>query len=126
MLSGIRVGDTIVAFNGQPVSSWREVSVLIRDNLDRPAQITVQRDGQRVELAPVNTVINGVPDRYDPSKRIAAGFFGVVPVQEKQRGGPIAVIGDMWEMTKQTAVALTAFPVKVFYTAYNLVTGAAP
>ena len=123
VLSGIRTGDTIVAFNGEPVSTWREVSVLIRENLDRSAQITVQRDGQRVELTPVNTVINGVPDRYDPSKRIAAGFFGVVPVQEKVRGGPIAVVGDMWEMTKQTAVALTAFPAKVFYTAYNLVTG---
>ena len=26
-------------------------------------------------------------------------------------------------MTRQTAVALTPFPVKVFYTGYNLVTG---
>jgi len=33
------------------------------------------------------------------------------------------VIGDMWLMTKQTAVALIDFPVKVYYTAYNLVTG---
>ena len=29
----------------------------------------------------------------------------------------------MWTMTKQTAVALVAFPVKVYYTAANLVTG---
>ena len=27
----------------------------------------------------MNTVITGVADRYDPSKRIAAGFFGMEP-----------------------------------------------
>jgi hypothetical protein len=31
----------------------------------------------------------------------------------------------MWQMTKQTVVALAYFPVKVFYTGYNLVTGKA-
>ncbi len=121
--SGIQAGDEIVAFNGQPVSSWDQVSVLIRDNMDRSVQLSVLRAGQRVELRPVNTVITGVPDRYDPAKRIAAGFFGVVPLQVKERGGPIAVLGDMWQMTKQTAVALTDFPAKVYYTGYNLVTG---
>ena len=37
----------------------------------------------------------------------------------------MAVVGDMWQMTKQTVVALAYFPVKVFYTGYNLVTGQA-
>jgi hypothetical protein len=105
------------------VSSWDDVSRLIRSNLDHPALITVERNGQRVDLKPVNTVITGVPDRYDPSRRVAAGFFGVEPVVARERGGPVAVIGDMWQMTKQTVVALAYFPVKVFYTAYNLVTG---
>lgn len=121
--SGIRTGDKVVAFNGSAVSSWDDVSVLIRGNLDRPAQLTVERDGRRVELAPVNTVVTGVRDRYDPSKRVAAGFFGVEPDVVREQGGPIVVLQDMWMMTKQTAVAIIAFPVKVGYTAYNLVTG---
>jgi membrane-associated protease RseP (regulator of RpoE activity) len=121
--SGIRPGDTVVAFNGRPVSSWDEVSEAIRANLDRTAVLTVLRDGQRVELTPVRTVITGVPDRYDPAKRVAAGFFGVQPVVERQRGGPVAVVQDMWGMTEQTAVALVAFPAKVYYTAVNLVSG---
>jgi membrane-associated protease RseP (regulator of RpoE activity) len=121
--SGIQSGDKIVAFNGIPVSSWDDVSRLIRANLDRSALVTVERGGQRLELKPVNTVITGVPDRYDPSRRVAAGFFGVEPEVVRERGGPIAVLGDMWQMTKQTAVALAYFPVKVYYTAYNLVTG---
>ena len=45
------------------------------------------------------------------------------PRSSGSAAGPIAVVGDMWQMTKQTAVALAYFPAKVFYTAYNLVTG---
>jgi membrane-associated protease RseP (regulator of RpoE activity) len=121
--SGIQPGDKIVAFNGTPVSSWDDVSRLIRANLDHQAVVAVERGGQTLDLKPVTTVITGVPDRYDPSKRVAAGFFGVEPEIVRQRGGPVAVIGDMWQMTKQTVVALAYFPVKVFYTAYNLATG---
>ncbi|HKX13612.1 MAG TPA: site-2 protease family protein [Propionibacteriaceae bacterium] len=122
-LSGIQPADKIVAFNGIAVSSWEDVSRLIRANLDHPAVVTVERGGQRLELKPVNTVITGVPDRYDPSRRVAAGFFGVEPEVVRERGGPVAVVGDMWQMTKQTIVALAYFPVKVYYTAYNMVTG---
>jgi membrane-associated protease RseP (regulator of RpoE activity) len=121
--SGVQPGDKIVAFNGTAVSSWDDVSRLIRANLDHQAVVTVERKGERVDLKPVNTVITGVPDRYNPSKRVPAGFFGVEPEVVRERGGPIAVVGDMWQMTKQTVIALAYFPAKVFYTAYNLVTG---
>jgi membrane-associated protease RseP (regulator of RpoE activity) len=121
--AGMRKGDRIVAFNSQPVRDWDEISRLIRANLDSPVVITVDRDGQRLDLPQVNTVITGVPDRYDPAKRVAAGFLGVEPVVIRERGGPLVVLSDMWLMTKQTAVALVDFPVKVFYTGYNLVTG---
>jgi len=121
--AGLQKGDRIVAFNSHQVADWDEISKLIRANLDHPVVITVERDGQQLQLPPVNTVITGVPDRYDPAKRVAAGFLGVEPVVIRERGGPIAVLGDMWLMTKQTAVALIDFPVKVFYTGYNLVTG---
>jgi membrane-associated protease RseP (regulator of RpoE activity) len=122
-LSGIQPADKIVAFNGIAVSSWDDVSRLIRANLDHEAVVTVERGGQRIDLKPVNTVITGVPDRYDPSRRVAAGFFGVEPEVVRERGGPVAVVGDMWQMTKQTVVALAYFPVKVYYTAYNMVIG---
>jgi membrane-associated protease RseP (regulator of RpoE activity) len=32
---------------------------------DHPALLSVERAGQRIDLKPVNTVITGVPDRYD-------------------------------------------------------------
>ena len=121
--AGLRPGDTVVAFNGQAVTSWDQMSTLIRANLDQPAQLAVVRDGRRTLLPTVHTVVAGVPDRFDPSKRVAAGFLGVTPVVARERGGPVAVGQDMWAMTRQTAVALAHFPVKVFYIGYNLVTG---
>lgn len=121
--SGIQPGDTIVAFNGEQVTDWDQMSVLIRGNLDNPAQVTVLRDGQTIQLKPVNTVITGVADRWDPGKRVAAGFFGVEPMVERERGGPLVVLDDMWTMTEQTAHALAAFPAKIYYTAANLITG---
>jgi membrane-associated protease RseP (regulator of RpoE activity) len=121
--AGVRPGDKVVAFNGTPTRSWDDVSVLIRGNLDRPATLTVERNGRRIDLTTVNTVITGVPDRWDPSKRIPAGFFGVEPVVERDRGGPLVVLQDMGRMTQQTGHALVNFPAKVYYTAYNLVTG---
>ncbi|GAB2597009.1 M50 family metallopeptidase [Microlunatus antarcticus] len=120
---GLQPGDRIVSFNGRAVDSWADVSTAIRGNLDRPAQLTVVRGGQDLALPTVSTVVQGVPDALDPSKRVAAGFLGVVPTVERVRGGPVAVVRDMWTMTEQTAVALVHFPAKVFYTGYNLVTG---
>ena len=122
-LSGLQPGDTVVAFNGMPIRTWDQMSEAIRGNLGNRAQITVERNGQRVDLQPVNTVVTGVPSKWDPSKRIAAGFLGVEPVVTRERGGPVAVVKDMWTMTEQTAYALVRFPAKVYYTAANLVTG---
>ena len=82
------------------------MSVLIRANLDQPAHLTVERDGETVELTTVNTVITGVPDRWDPSKRVAAGSSASSRWSMRERGGPVVVLGDMWTMTEQTAHAL--------------------
>jgi membrane-associated protease RseP (regulator of RpoE activity) len=121
--AGIQPGDRILAFNGAPIESWEDMSAAIRANLDRTAQITVERAGARVDLPAVNTVITGVPDEWDPGKRVAAGFLGVTPVVARERGGPVAVLRDMGRMTEQTAYALASFPVKVYRTAANLVAG---
>ena len=121
--SGIQANDKIIAFNGRPVSSWDDLSVLIRANMDQPVTLTVDRNGQTVQLTTVNTVVNGVPDKWDPSKRVAAGFFGIEPTTVREQIGPIAVLGTMWTMTEQTAHALLSFPMKVYDTAYNLITG---
>lgn len=121
--AGLLAGDKILTFNGEKMDNWDEFSTAIRANLDREARITVERGGQAVALPPVRTVIDGVADKWDPSKRIEAGWLGVSPVRELVKGGPIETLGDMWTMSIQSGVALVQFPVKVFNVAWDLITG---
>lgn len=121
--AGLRTGDRVVAFNGTPITDWRQMQDLIRGNLDRQAQLTVERGGQRLDLPAVRTVINGVPDRLDPGKRVEAGFLGVVPATEKAYAGPGDTLVQMRDMTEQSLYALARFPMKVYQVAADLVTG---
>lgn len=121
--AGLQPGDRIVAFNGQQITDWKQLQGVIRDNRDGRAEIVVERSGQQVALTPVNTVLTGVPDTWDPSKRVEAGFLGFSPTTERVQAGPGLVLQDMGEMTQMSLGALVQFPVKIWHTAVNLVTG---
>ena len=121
--AGIQVGDTLVSFNGVALTSWEQMGDLIRANRDAPATVVVERGGAEVALPTVNTVLNHVPDRLDPTTYVEAGFLGVSPNQELVHGGPVATVQQMWTLTKQSAVALASFPVRVYAVAADLVTG---
>ncbi|MDO5678232.1 MAG: site-2 protease family protein [Propionibacteriaceae bacterium] len=121
--AGVLVGDKLVSFNGVELTSWEQMGDLIRENRDGAATVVVERGGALVTLPTVNTVLNHVPDRLDPTKFIEAGFFGVSPTQELTKAGPITTLRQMWSMTKQSAVALASFPVRTWNVAVDLVTG---
>lgn len=121
--AGIEVGDVVVSFNGTPVTSWDQTSELIRLNGAGSAAIVVERDGQEIALPTVNTRLNHVPDRLDPTTYVEAGFLGVSAGQELVKGGPVETAKQMWTMTKQSVVALASFPVRVWNVAADLVTG---
>ena len=120
---GLQPDDVLVSFNGDQLRDWDQVSVRIRDNLSAPATLVVRRDGQDVTLPTVPTVTTGVVSRIDPGRRVEAGFLGVTPTVEVQRGGPMVVAQDMWTMTKQSVYALLRFPVKVWNVGADLITG---
>ncbi|PFG16400.1 membrane-associated protease RseP (regulator of RpoE activity) [Propionicimonas paludicola] len=121
--AGLKVGDQIVEFNGVTISSYAQLSSLIRSNLDGPAQLVVERDGQRVTLTPVHTIVTSVADQLDPSRKVQAGLMGIRPTQVLTKGGPVEVLSDMWTLTQQSVVALVQFPVKVWHVVAGLVTG---
>ncbi|MCC2593297.1 site-2 protease family protein [Tessaracoccus sp. OS52] len=121
--AGVEVGDTLVSFNGHPLTNWRQMGDLIRANRDGEATVVVERDGQQLTLPTVRTVLHHVPDRLDPTKYVEAGFLGVSPGNELTRTGPVETVAQMWDMTKMSAVALASFPVRVYNVAADLVTG---
>lgn len=122
--AGVMVGDKVVAFNGHRVSSWDELTDLIRTNRDGAATLTVERGGKTMELPTVNTIIQSVPDKLDPTSRVEAGFLGVSPGRELVRGGVIETAGQMWNITRMSLVALASFPVRVWNVGVGLATGA--
>ncbi|CAL8972180.1 Zinc metalloprotease Rip1 [Propionicimonas sp. T2.31MG-18] len=121
--AGLRPGDRVVSFNGTQITSYAQLSGLIRANRDAEARIVVERDGALVDLTPVHTVVTALPDTLDPSNRVQGGWLGVSPQTQLVRGGPVDVLGDMWTMTQQSAVALVQFPLKVWHVVWGLVTG---
>ncbi len=121
--AGTMVGDLLVSFNGVPLSSWEQMGDLIRVNGAGEARVVVERDGQRVDLTPTNTVITELPDRLDPTKTVEAGFFGVGPTEELTRGGVGDTLGQMWDMTRMSVIAIAEFPVRIYNVAADLVTG---
>ena len=121
--AGLEPGDRVVEFIGVPITSYEQLSGLIRDNLDREARIVVERNGATLDLPPVHTLITGVRDNWDPSRVVPAGWLGVSPQQVLTTGGPGEVLSDMATMTGQSLVALVQFPVKVWNVVADMVTG---
>jgi membrane-associated protease RseP (regulator of RpoE activity) len=112
--AGIRPGDRIVAFNGDPIRRWDQLQKAIRGNEDGRATIVVVRDGQRLTLHTSTTV----SPRLDPNhpKRISkVGFLGVTPSVHYVRQGPGFVVSTMANGTWQTLKALGSLPVKLYH-----------
>ena len=114
--AGFRPGDRFVSFNGEPVTSWRQVQDAIRANGERTATVVVERDGREVTLRP-RTTVSARPDPDDPQQISKAGFLGVLSVTELERQGAGFVVATMAEGTWQTIKVIGALPVKLYHVA---------
>jgi membrane-associated protease RseP (regulator of RpoE activity) len=82
-LAGLRVGDTIIAFDGTPVSTWTQLGDAIRRApVGQPAAITVRRDGRTVTL---HTTLASVPGR-------SGAYLGIAPAVVFQVASPLGAI----------------------------------
>jgi membrane-associated protease RseP (regulator of RpoE activity) len=81
--AGLRPGDTVVAFNGHPVSSFTQLGAAIRATPAwSPVTITVRRDGKLVTL---NTWVAGVSGRN-------GSYLGIAPAVVFQVASPLGAI----------------------------------
>ena len=56
--AGIKLGDTIVALNGQPTRSIQAVIRTLQENKDKPIALTIQRDGHDLNFTVTPTLSN--------------------------------------------------------------------
>jgi membrane-associated protease RseP (regulator of RpoE activity) len=116
--AGLEPGDRIVSYDGVAVSSWAQVSGLIRDTTDRAVPIVVERDGREVELTATPVVADRpvvdddglvVTDAAGKPVLRPVGFLGISPANEIERqplGEAFAVAADGTWQTMKVVVTL--------------------
>jgi membrane-associated protease RseP (regulator of RpoE activity) len=109
--AGFQPGDVIVTFDGEPVSTWDQVTALICANGGRTVEVTVQRDGRDVVLTTTLATAQRYSDPQDPcSAPVEVGFLGVSPSFVTTRLGPAAVAGQVADFTARSVQAVAAVP----------------
>lgn len=120
--AGFQVGDKIVSFNGTQITSWDQLTPLIRANTDKPAVIVVERNGQQQTLQ-TKTIVNQIPDQAGSDKIVSVGFLGVSPEMKLERQNFGFVVGKMGELSVATVKAIGNFPEKLVGVAKSIVGG---
>jgi membrane-associated protease RseP (regulator of RpoE activity) len=105
VLSGLRVGDKVVAFDGKQVSSWNQLkSEIKKAKPGSAATVTVQRDGHQLT---VNTKLASVPG-------VSGSYLGIAPTAAFQRLSPvhgITFVGSaFWQVLDGSGHALAQLP----------------
>ena len=108
-LARLRPGDEIVSFNGELVTSWDQLTGLIRGNADGAARIGIIRDGNALTLT-TDTLVTPRPESLGSEELVPVGFLGVGPVTVIERQGLGYVGTTMWTYTKATGAAMLDLP----------------
>jgi membrane-associated protease RseP (regulator of RpoE activity) len=121
-VAGFQVGDKIVSFNGTQISSWDQLTPLIRANTDKPATIVVERNGAQQTLQ-TNTIVNQVQESATSDKLVSVGFLGISPTEKVERQSFGFVVDQMGKLTVSTVQALGKFPEQLVGVAKSIVGG---
>jgi regulator of sigma E protease len=101
--SGLRIGDRILAVNGEPVKSAEQVSQFIREHKGQPITLRVGRAGSSVDITATPRLLNAQETRerlgFTPDEEIP--FERVGPI-----GASVAAFELNWEYMRVTGKAL--------------------
>lgn len=131
--AGLRPGDEIVAFGGQEVQEWEELTGLIQQSADQSTQLEYLRDGERhtTTLTPL-LVDRPVTDGLGRAERDGdgdlitepVGFIGMGAGSELQRQ-PVTEAGPIvWEQTKAVGEVVVQLPWRLYDVAESTFTSA--
>lgn len=115
--AGVRVGDRILALNGEELEDFYELRDIVLTMPGEDVVLTVERDGQVQEV----TVEVASVTRLNPQGlEVQAGAIGVAnaPVENAVRQfGPMEAIGATgaftWQLLESTVEAIIQFPAKI-------------
>ena len=90
--AGLLRGDRIVGIEGQPIEKWEELAKQIHQSPGRPVRLTVEREGQRFDVA-VAPKATKQKNLFGEEQEI--GLLGIAPAEEflTERTNPITAFG---------------------------------
>jgi regulator of sigma E protease len=109
--AGLRSGDRIIALNGTPVVEWEQLAKTIHESPGRPVRVTVERDGQRFEVA----VTPRPTKQQTGAGEDEIGLIGIGPAAESyyQRLDPLAALVAGVKKTSDLSVLIVQTFVKL-------------
>ncbi len=112
-LAGLRPGDTIVSFNGTPITGWDQLTDLIQAAAGETVQLDYVRDGQQVTVAVpiVQTQRPVIDDAGQQTGVKQAGFLGIsvtAPYVAQSFGAAITRTGEFIGAAAKAVVAIPA------------------
>ncbi|MFQ5847839.1 MAG: RIP metalloprotease RseP [Candidatus Methylomirabilales bacterium] len=109
---GIRIGDRIVAVDGEPVETWEELARRIHTRAGQQVALTVERRGDRFQL----TLTPKASTQQDVAGRtVTVGLIGISPAEGfvYQRVDPLTALVDATDRTASTSVKILWVLVKM-------------
>ncbi len=116
-LAGIVVGDTILAIDGTPATSWDETTAWIRAHPETDAVFTLDRAGQTLEVpVAIATAERPVIDEQGmvTEETVTAGYVGIGPEIGWVSQAWTTVPAYMWDITVRSVQALFMLPVRLY------------
>jgi regulator of sigma E protease len=87
--AGIRPGDKIVAIDGRPVRMFLELQAIVQNNKTRPLVLSVERDGQALNIGLTPRMIDNKDYLGSPIRTIGIGVAPADPTPENSVFVPI-------------------------------------
>lgn len=114
--AGLLAGDTILAFDGEPIEEWGTLQERIRDTTGR-VTLTVDRDGEVLELR-ADLIDNQVAKtdgqgRYVEGEYVTAGFLGFSPAAGVVKQDFPQAVEHMGDIMTTGLNALVRLPSKI-------------
>ena len=107
--AGIQPGDRILSLNGQEISRFEEIAAIIQLGLSEPLQIVVERNGERVVLTAVPTIVEET-DNFGNTHRIGRLGIGSTGAGEVVRHNPLSALSaageEIYRLTAGTLKAV--------------------
>nr|WP_257618075.1 site-2 protease family protein [Rothia nasimurium] len=130
--AGLQPGDVITSFAGQDISSWDQLTELIRANAEGAVPMTVQRGNQTLEMTitPMLTV-RPVYDELTGTYKVngdgsyqteEVGFIGIGPSSELTPGTVGEVVPTVGQSLERIGATLIKLPARVYGVAVTLAT----